>query len=162
VPREEIMPLPVSLNAVVDEMEMLGGEADLHAFLNRTTGELYGGTADQLATAEETDDDDDLLEWEAEMIRRLRDVLASVDWLELPRRDAHEDYRVMERFCLERTEGLLQEELLAAIAGRGAFGRFKDAVHRHGIRDGWYAFRREWIAAEAAAWLDAHGISYRP
>jgi hypothetical protein len=89
-------------------------------------------------------------------------VPASPDWLELPRRDAREDYRLMERFCLERNEGPLQEELLAAIAGRGAFGRFKGVLHRRGIQDGWYAFRRERVAAEEQEWLERHGIAFEP
>ncbi len=156
------MPLPVSLNAVVEEMEMLGGEAGMHAFLNRKTGEIYGGTEDQLATAEEGHDDEELLDWEVEMVHRLREVLESSDWLKLPRRDSHEDYRIMERFCLECCEGLLQEELLSAIIGRGAFGRFKDVLHRRGIQESWHAFRREQIAAEAKAWLETHEIAFKP
>jgi hypothetical protein len=156
------MPLPVSLYDVVEEMEMLGGEAGMHAFLNRKTGEIYGGTEDQFATAGGNDDDEDVPDWEVEMIKRLREVLESSDWLELPRHDSHEDYRIMERFCLERCEGLLQEGLLSAITGRGAFGRFKDVLHRRGIQEGWYAFRREQIAAEAKVWLESHEIAFKP
>ena len=88
------MPLPVSLHAVVEEMEMLGGEAGMRAFLNRRTGEVYGATADQVAAAEESDEDAEILDWEAEVIDRLQEVLDSPDWLELPGRDGlHEDYR---------------------------------------------------------------------
>jgi hypothetical protein len=155
------MPLPASLHAVVEVMEMVGGEGGMHAYLNRQTGEIYGGTEDQIAKAEESDDDE-LLDWEVEMIHRLREVLESHDWLELPRRDSHEDYRIMERFCHERCEGRLQEELLSAITGRGAFGRFKEVIHRRGIQEAWFAFRREHIAEEAKAWLEAHEIAFTP
>jgi hypothetical protein len=154
------MAVPVSLDAVVDEMEMLSEEG-MHAFLNRQTGELYGGTADQLATAEESDDED-LPDWEVDIIQRLREILDSSDWLALPGRDAHADYRIMERFCLERCAGRLQEKLLSAITGRGAFRRFKDVVHQAGIAETWYAFRRELLAEEAIAWLEANNISYYP
>lgn len=153
------MPLPVCLQAVVEEMELLG--EGMHAFLNRQTGELFGGTDEQLAMAEDCDDDE-LLDWEVEIIQRLREVLDSPDWLELPRRHSHEDYRVMERFCLERCADSLQEELLTAIQGRGAFGRFKDAIHRRGIDEAWYAFRREALTEEAKAWLEAHEIAFTP
>jgi hypothetical protein len=80
----------------------------------------------------------------------------------LPRRSSHEDYRCMERFCLEYCEGQLQEELLAAITGRGAFGRFKDLVHRCGIQDAWYTFRRERVTEEAKTWLETHDIAFSP
>src|SRR5262249_27493741 len=151
--REDCMAAVVSLHAVVDEMEMLGGE-EMHAFLNRQTGELYGGTTDLLTKAEEGDDEE-LLEWEVEGIDGLREVLESPDWLELPRRDSHEDYRIMERFCLEECQGRLQEDLLSAMTGRGAFRRFKDAIHRHGVHEAWYAFRRAWLTEEAREWLEA-------
>ncbi len=153
------MALPVSLADVVDEMEMLG-EGDLRAFLDRQTAELYSGTDEQIAKAEENDDD--LLDWEVEVIDRLRDILESPDWLELPQRNSHEDYRIMERFCRERCEGLLQEELLSAITNRGAFGRFQDAIHRRGVQEAWYAFRRQRIEEEAREWLEAHGIAFAP
>jgi hypothetical protein len=150
----------VSLHAVIDEMEMLSQEG-MHAFLHRHTGELYGGTADQLAKAEESEDED-LLDWEVETIHRLREILESSAWLELPHRDSHADYRMMERFCLERCEGRFQEEFLLAITGRGAFRRFRDLIHQRGIWEAWYAFRRELLAEEAKAWLEAHAISFGP
>jgi hypothetical protein len=153
------MAIPVSLDAVVEEMEMLSEEG-MHAYLNRQTGELYGGTTGQLAMAEESDDED-LLDWEVGIIQRLREILDSSDWLELPKRDAHADYRIMERFCIERCEGRLQEKLLSAITGRGAFRRFKEVVRQAGIDETWYAFRREVLAEEAKGWLEANDIKYK-
>jgi hypothetical protein len=150
----------VSLRAVADEMEMR--MEGMHAYLNRRTGELYGGSDEQLAKAEEGEDDTELLGWEVEIVHKLREILESSDWIELPRRDTREEYRLMERFCLECCEGRLQDELLSAISGRGAFGRFKDAIHRRGVQEDWYEFRREALATEAAGWLEAEGIAYGP
>src|SRR5262245_36167935 len=116
------MPAVISLDALVGELELLGEE--MHGFLNRRTGELYGGTSELLRKAEESDDEE-LLDWEVEMVAKLREILESEDWLDLPTRNTHEDYRIMERFCLECCEGRVQEDLLSAISGRGAFGRFK-------------------------------------
>jgi hypothetical protein len=149
----------VSLRAVADEMDFLLNE--MHAYLNRQTGELYSTTTELLEKAEEGDDED-LLGWEVEIIAKLREVLNSPDWLMLPTRGTHDDYRIMERFCRERTEGDLQDELLRAIDGRGAFRWFRDVVHRRGIKEAWYAFRREALAEEAADWLEAEGIAYKP
>jgi hypothetical protein len=149
----------VSLQALAEEMEMLG--EGRHAFLNRRTGELYGGTDELLAKAEE-DDDEDLLEWEVEIVDKLREILQSEEWLEVPSRTSHEDYRIMERFCWECCEGQAQEDLLSAISGRGAFGRFKDGICRWGVQDQWYQFRRQAFAKEAAGWLEAEEIAYGP
>jgi hypothetical protein len=153
------MPAAVSLRALVDELEMLGQE--MHGFVNRRTGELYGGTSELLHKAEESDDEE-LLDWEVEMVHKLREILESDDWLALPARDTAADYRIMERFCLECCEGRVQEDLLSAISGRGAFGRFKDGIVRWGVRDEWHQFRRQALAEEAAGWLEAHGIAYGP
>jgi hypothetical protein len=139
-------------------MELLG--EGMHVFLNRQTGELYGGTDEQLAKAEEGDDD--LLDWEVEIVHRLREVLESPAWLELPRRDAREDHRTMEQFSLERCQGRVREELLSAIQGRGAFGRFKDAIHRRGLQEAWYAFRREALSEDVKSWLEAQGVAFGP
>jgi hypothetical protein len=158
------MPDPVSLQAVTEEMDMIGGEANMIAFLNRQTGELFGGTEDQIATAEENDDDEGLPDWEVEMIQRLREVLQSADWLELPRRGAHADYAIIERFCHQLCDGPMREELLSALKlkGRGVFRRFKDILHRRGIEEQWYKFRRDQLAKEAEAWLKAHEIAFVP
>jgi hypothetical protein len=149
----------VSLRALVDEMEMLSDE--MRAFVNRRTGELYSSTNELLGLAQDGDDEEEL-GWQGEILDKLREIVESPDWVVVPARPAHEEYRVMERFCLERCEGRLQEELLSAINGRGAFGRFKDCIHRRGVQEDWYAFRREALAEEAAAWLEAEGIPYGP
>ena len=153
------MVILVSLAAVAEEMELLS-EDSYHAFLNRQTGELYSGTTDQLSKAEEYEDEE-LLTWEVEVIQRLREILGSADWLELPHRNSHSDYLLMERFCNERCEGQIQEELLSAITGRGAFGRFKAVLHRHGVQEAWYGFRRELLTEEAKAWLQSQKIPFR-
>jgi hypothetical protein len=161
----------VSLRAVTDESELLG--QGMRSFLNRQTGELYSTTDDLLSSVEEAgieddedenedEDDDDLLDLEPEEVEKLREILGSPDWLELPTRDSHDDYRIMKAFCLERCEGDVQDELLRAISGRGAFRWFRDVIHRHGLTDAWYAFRREELAAEVAGWLEAHEIAYEP
>ena len=149
----------VSLRALVEEMEALGEE--MRGFVNRRTGELYSSTSELLGKAKESDDEE-LLEWEVEMFDKLREIVESADWLALPTRHASEDYRIMERFCLEHCEDRVQEDLLAAINGRGAFGRFKDGIHRWGIQEAWYTFRKQALAEDVARWLEAQGITYGP
>jgi hypothetical protein len=153
------MTAAISLDALVGELEILG--EDMYGFVNRRTGELYGSTSEYVHKARESDDEE-LLGWEVEMVEKLREILESGDWLELPARTTPEDYKIMERFCLECCEGRVQEDLLSAIGGRGAFGRFKDGIHRWGVHEAWYQFRRRALADYAAAWLEAQGIAYGP
>jgi hypothetical protein len=149
----------VSLRAVVDEIEFQLNET--RGFLNKQTGELYSGTNDDLARAE-NGDDEELLDWEVELVEKLREILGSSDWIELPTPDTHEEYRLMERFCWECCEGRLRDELMAAITGRGAFRRFKDGIRQFKVEEAWYTFHRKAIEEETAAWLESQGIEYVP
>jgi len=151
----------VSLRAVADEMDLIGEET--RTFLNRQTGELYSTTDELFSKVEEGDGEDEhFLGWELEIVDKLREILGSPDWLRLPRRYTHDDYQIMESFCLECCEGDLQEELLTAIRGRGAFRWFRHVIRQRGIEETWYAFRSEALAEETAAWLESQGIPYGP
>src|SRR5690242_11497286 len=104
----------VSLRTLADEMDALS--EDMRGFLNRRTGEVACYPLELLSKAEEGDDED-LLGWQVEMYEDLCEILESDDWIRLPQRDGHEDYRLMDRFCLEKCEGRLQEKLLSALRG---------------------------------------------
>jgi hypothetical protein len=43
---------------------------------------------------------------------------------------------------------------------QGAFRRFKDLIHQHGIQQQWYDFRDREIECIVADWLDTHEIAY--
>ena len=55
----------------------------------------------------------------------------------------------------------LRNELLYRIRGSGAFRRFKDAIHRYGIAEEWYAYREQVLEEIAVSWLEVRGIAYR-
>jgi hypothetical protein len=135
------MPLPISLRAVVDEMDLLN--EDWVAYINRRTG--------QLVTITDCDRDESTEALQAE---------ESPDFIALPSKfDIHE-YSIMERFCESVADPVLQDDLLLAIRGKGAFRRFKDAVRRAGIEESWYSFRQAALESIAASFLDVHGIPY--
>jgi hypothetical protein len=146
------------LDEVVGEMEI--AQEGYRAFLNRQTGEVYGTTDTLLDDVDQ--EVEALPDWEQEMVAKVREILDSQEWIEIPTRHSHEDYRLMERYCLDCVGSRSQEELRVALQGRGAFGRFKDVLHRRGLLDEWYRYRREELTAEAMAWLEAEGIPYRP
>ena len=147
----------VSLREVADEFEI--SMEGLHMFLHCQTGEIIGGTDESVAAAEGTDDDG-LPEWQRAVVARLREALGSADWLELPTRRGAADYRIMERFCVEACTDEVQDEMLEAIRGRGAFGRFRDEVQQRGLKEAWHRFRRQAIEEEAEAWLQEQAIMY--
>ena len=76
------MTLPVSLQAVIDEMDTFGDE--FHPYLNRHTGELVTISNDEIQAVEQGDDLDADSEWEPDEIRKTAEVLSSAEYLLLP------------------------------------------------------------------------------
>ena len=150
------MPLPVSLHAVVGDLQLVGSLST--AYLNRRTGEVAILTEEDALLA---DADTPLTEWERDWAATARAVQASEDWLALPDRFELHPYQIMERFCLSIPTHEGGEALLAAIRGRGAFRQFRDQAGRLGLEARWFAFQDDAYRRIVAVWLEAHEIPFR-
>jgi Uncharacterised protein family (UPF0158) len=100
-------------------------------------------------------------QWQKELLPKAREVLASEDYISLPSKFEIHEWSIMERFAQSLTDAAVSDELDATLHGRGAFRRFKDAVHRLGIADEWYRFRDAALEEIAIEFLEAHGIAYQ-
>lgn len=151
------MPLPVSLKVVADE---LGSITDEHTlYLDKRTGEIVLLSDEEFAIAEE-EGDFDVPEWQEKLILKAREVLHTAYFVELPNKFDRNDYSIMERFCHSQDNRELSETLESAIRGNGAFRRFQDLIHLHGIENEWYQFENLAHQDIAADWLDANTIPY--
>jgi len=149
---------PVSLKSVVNEMDVFGDQ--MTACINKKTGELFTVTEDEANIIEEGNEDDEFIpEWQKETLPKVRDILESDDFVPLPDCFEIHEYSIMERFCRSLQDEGLQDELLQAIRGSGAFRYFKDVIHRTGIQDGLYGFRDEALKEIATAFLEMEGIA---
>jgi hypothetical protein len=148
----------VPLRDVVDAMDMMGDE--IHAYLNKETGELVSTMDEDIRAIENEENEDDFPEWQRESLAIARKVLDNPDYLALPDKFEIDEYRIMERFCYSVSDPELSGELMYQIKGRGAFRRFKDAIHHYGIEDKWYEFRNEAMEEIAIEWLESHGIPF--
>jgi catechol 2,3-dioxygenase-like lactoylglutathione lyase family enzyme len=77
----------------------------------------------------------------------------------IPQRETHEAWQVMADFVEEVPDPRMRERLETAIAGKGAFRRFKDELYRDpDVREKWFTFeqarKRQW----AEEWLVELGI----
>lgn len=73
--------------------------------------------------------------------------------------DSREAFRIMERFAADVRDEEVRSVLEIALAGRGAFRRFKDAVRRWpDIASSWYAYHHDAVLAAAREWLEYRGI----
>ena len=153
------MAVIVSLRDVIEQMEMSSAEAT--AYINRKTGELITLMDEELALAEDPDETSEAAEWQKDLLPKAREVIASQDFIPLPGKFEIHDWSIMERFARSLTDAAVSDELDAALHGRGAFRRFKDAVHRLGIADQWYQFRDAALEEIAIEFLEAHRIAYQ-
>lgn len=148
----------VSLRAVAAEMDVPND--DWTVYIHRRTGELLTVTDEDASALEDEEAAEDLPDWQAEHLPKIREALASADFLALPSKFDINEYGIMERFCEQVADTAARDGLLRAIRGAGAFGRFKALADRLGLIGEWYAFRDHEMENIAAEWLEANGIAY--
>lgn len=137
----------VDLQEIIDALEMLSMTGDFSkSFLNRHTGRIVSL-------------------FEGEDFSDVEDEDLEGDWIpdhytSLPDRDELNEYEMMETFCCSIKNEKIQEDLLRAIQGKGAFGRFKTALHCHNIENKWYKFREECLKEIAIEFCKRHDLTY--
>ena len=154
------MPLPVNLQDVVAEMEALSDEHK--AYINRKTGELITITDEEAQLAEDSESEDDLPDWQMEMLPKVREVLGSPDFIPLPDRFEIDEWTIMRHFAESQSNPEHREDLLSAIRGRGAFPLFKSLLPRLNLREEWFRFRAEALERIASDFLEVNGVPYTP
>lgn len=152
------MAVTVKLKDIIEGLEFQSDEGS--SYLNTTTGEVVDTTDYELRAAEDETPHEHLPEWQIEALRVAKSILETDDYLPLPTKfDIHE-YSIMERFCRSKEDDEMRDDLCDAIRGRGAFRRFKDSIHEHGIADDWYKYRDEALREIAIEWCEENGIPY--
>lgn len=153
---------PLSLNDVVQEMQIISDT--MAVYFQRSTCKFIVVTDEYIYAAESDAPIHGRPEWEQEIIRETAEFLAREDDgdnVPLPDRyDIHE-YSILESFCSTVENRKIANDLFRSIAGKGAFLRFKDALHRHGIEKRWYAYKDEAYKEIAREWCKDQGISWR-
>jgi len=148
----------VSLQTVVEGLEMVG--TDRSAYLNLETGEIELVSDDEPFDLD-AEPDPDLPEWELEDRARVREIVESDRYLQLPDSFEIHEWEIMRRFCDTVEDDDARKQLLDAVHGRGAFRFFHQTVERLELRQSWFDFRAAEFESIAKDWLDAHGIAYR-
>lgn len=154
------MPARISLKDVVDALDMTDDMQ--HYLLNRETGELFPINEDE-TELDVTDPDfceDDLPDWQRELVPKLREIDETDRWIALPDSFEFDEWSIMADFANSRGRSDHRTQLHEAIHGGGAFRRFKAAVGRLAILDEWYTFRDAALTQIARDWLDANGLEY--
>jgi len=153
------MPLPVSLDAVADELDAQLDE--MTVFINRKTGEIVSVSDDDAALVEEETTEDDLLDWQAEMLPRLHSILLGEDWVALPSKFDINEWDIMKMFADSFDSELISTRLQRAIRGKGAFRMFRAAVEEAELVDRWYDFKHGRLREVAREALKDLGIPHQ-
>jgi len=130
------------------EMALTSSHVEWTCYLDLETGEVRMVPMDPL------DDDDDGIS-EGEIDARLdAGRLIHVEPL-----GSEVEYRWMEEYTATVRDAALRGRLEVALAGRGAFRRFKNVLlYFPAERERWFAFRDERLHAAAREWLGELGI----
>lgn len=156
---------PVWLRSIVDALDMQMPES--MTYLNRETGEIVMVMGEEMRAAEEgAPPDDSSPDWQQESYRMAVEILRTASggagslYVPLPAEyDIHE-YSIMEDFCYSVEDDHVSRMLSIMIQGRGAFRRFKDAIHEYGIAQEWYDYRDNALKRIAMDWCEAHAITF--
>jgi hypothetical protein len=152
------MPVVISLSDIVDAIETQTNEGE--AYLNPDTGEIVQVGEDERDLVEAGRADDDLPQWQRELIPKVSEALESDRFLALPDRFDVHDWAIMQNFANEQDQRTRQA-LVGAIHGAGAFRKFRGAVERLGLLDAWYRYRDEAIKQIARDWLEENKLAYK-
>jgi len=153
------MLVTVKLNDVVEALDTAMEEHNY--YFDKRTGEIVLLTSEDMEAAEEDELISEYPDWQRESILKAREVLSDFEeFSKLPDKfDVHE-YQIMEDFCLAFQDRDVSEDLLRQIKGRGAFGRFKNAIYSMGIEKSWYEFKKAALEEIAIEWLEEQKIPY--
>lgn len=137
---------------IAEVMKSRWGEG-LHGYIDRETNEVFTGSADYPPDILPDEDSENFETLEAEFDRR---------YLPIPQEGSGDSYQDMMNFIETVADKHLQDLLGVAIQGRGAFGRFKDVLHRPEYepeRSRWFQFSEQCDHTRVVEWLNSEGLS---
>lgn len=154
------MQVLVKLSDIVEAMDLQTEE--LSPYLNRKTGTVVTVSNEDFRAAEEGGSLEEYPERQHELIQAAREILEDDEgiYIRLPTKFHIDEWQIMDDFAHWVKDGRISEELVYALRGRGAFRRFKDAIHRLGVAEDWYKYKDQALREIAIEWCEAHGIPF--
>lgn len=132
--------LRVNMRGLLDGLQTSDHDP-VRYYLDLETGEVIDIFVPEFDESFE-DGDRDRVETQPERFKRVPNV------------PGRRQYRWMEEFVDGLDEPDVADKLRIALAGRGAFGRFRDVLQQWpDLRERWYAMRQQYLVDEAVEWL---------
>lgn len=149
----------VDIDEIVNFLEM--PEGTLRLYINKKSGQTIFVSDEELEAAEEDEPIEAYPDWQhASIIAAQQIINAPDDFIEVI--IDKNTYTIMEDFCYSVENPEMQHELLQAIQGKGAFGRFRTLIYAFKIELDWYSFRTQALVDLATAFCKDHHLNYSP
>lgn len=155
------MSAPVKLSELTDMMA--SQMAEMLCYVDKSKGEVVSLMDDTFRFAEEDKPLDGLPQWQQEDIKLARRILDDQDeqvFVPLLSKFDIDEYGIMRAFCYTVEDEEISGVLRHAIHGKGAFRRFKDAVHTLDLVDAWHAHQQAEMKGKAIAWCEKENVEY--
>lgn len=149
----------VKIEDIIDGLECQSDES--HSFLDKRTGEVVSISDEEMQAAEDDEPIEDFPDWQQDLVRIAKEIIDETgNYIALPIKFDINEYRIMERFCLSIEDAEMSDTFYGLIKGRGAFGRFKNAIHEYDIADDWYKYRNDALKEVAIEWCQENDIEF--
>lgn len=135
--------MKIKLDIVIDAIEC-ADDAFIYYYDAETKDTVF--LQDSMYTGESNEETEKLIDSHPERFYRLPTKF-----------DIHE-YSIMESFVDDLPDGRAKNELASAIHGKGAFRRFKNGIHYHGIEQAWYDYQAQAYREIAIRWCRDNGF----
>lgn len=101
-------------------------------------------------------------EWQREAAETARAIVEDKNdrFIHPPDKFDFHEYRHMQDFIRNLGNIRAADELASAIRGQGAFGRFKNSLHRLGLLDDWFKYREEVMKEFVIEWAEENKVAY--
>lgn len=135
----------LDLAKAAEEFDMISTDCQL--FYNKETGD-FDYHSDFMDFADFESEDFELEDFDEDC------------WIAAPSQIDLDEYDIMVNFAETVADLHARELLCVSLEGKGAFRRFKDTLHRVGLTDEWYKFKREAFIELAKDWCEENDIPY--
>ncbi len=132
----------VKIENIVDAFDMISDTSE--QFLNTKTDEII------ILDVENCDEDKDLLE----------EIIYSNQYIRLPSQYEINEYKIMKDFSYSMENNLVRDKLLDSLRKKHPYRKFKDEIFYLGIREEYFAFRKEAYFSIAKDWCERYGVEF--
>lgn len=134
-------------------------------YFDRQTAEIViieRSLLDAVEAGDEADPEESLPNWQKRQIEIAKALLEDgrSRFIDPPDKVEFNEYQHMENFIETIGDPHIAGQLSRAIRGRGAFGRFKDALGRFGLENRWYRYLDQAMKEFAIEWAKDNDVPY--